>query len=191
MPGMKLEHSKKLFSRSRCGFTLIELLVVVLIIAILAAVALPQYNKAVEKSRAAQGMALVRAFGQAASVEYLRTGAHVTNLSNLDVELSEEKKAEFVCSSIASACDKKEWGVASYNATDGVKGVVAWRTNGLYKGGGFGMYYVGAKPNTLYCIERITGPNAIQTPGSYCEKIMKATRLSSSSGSVIHYYRMP
>ncbi len=68
------------------GFTLIELLVVVLIIGILAAIALPQYQRAVRKGRFAALKNLVKPIKNAQEAYYLEHGNYTTNLANLDVQ---------------------------------------------------------------------------------------------------------
>ena len=80
--------------KNKQAFTLIELLVVVLIIGILAAVALPQYTQAVEKSRFATYRTLADSMAQAADVFYLANGTWPTSLDDLSMEFPADMSTE-------------------------------------------------------------------------------------------------
>ena len=67
------------------GFTLVELLVVVLIIGILSSVALPQYQKAVNKSRVAGYWPVLKNLAEATKVCSLEKGRECS-LDELDIE---------------------------------------------------------------------------------------------------------
>ena len=67
-------------NQKHAGFTLIELLVVVLIIGILSAVALPQYEKAVEKSRVTDAELVLKSLREAQALCILNQGGFDADL---------------------------------------------------------------------------------------------------------------
>ena len=69
------------------GFTLIELLVVVLIIGILSAVALPQYERAVARARLSEILVVSRAVENAERLYFMANGDYSYNFEDLDISL--------------------------------------------------------------------------------------------------------
>jgi prepilin-type N-terminal cleavage/methylation domain-containing protein len=169
---------------NKMAFTLIELLVVVLIIGILAAIALPQYQKAVWRSRAAQLQQSVRDLANAQEMYFLVHGKYPSNFDERDIAFDSLPVKP-------TAALSASWGVPSTNAVrandimeliihnQGPSSTFFFSTGVFIKGkftaagfvytnSGSGQFEPLGK-HRLYCIEASV---KITTAGDFCNKIM-------------------
>ena len=105
-----MKEKNKLFKKSK-GFTLIEMLVVVLIIGILAAVALPQYQMAVTKAKVASILPLMRRWKDAYAEYKLQHGSYLTKdwaYPDAD-EIGVSWPSDWECSSKGTECYNDYW----------------------------------------------------------------------------------
>ncbi len=172
------------------GFTLIELLVVVLIIGVLAAVALPQYQKVVEKSKASQAIAIIRTVAAAQENYHMANGTYARHFDELAVDIPWTGNTRISShTSSGEARSNDDWSVQLYSESVGI-GIIVGRISGPYTGGHF-LYVLDAAnydlpTHTLLCVE---GSTFTGSAGDYCQKIWGAPRKIRGTG--IRYYQMP
>lgn len=134
------------------GFTLIELLVVVLIIGILAAIAVPRYQKAVLKSRLHTGIPMVASLYQAQQSYFLANGDYVKDIDNLEISIP-----------IDESCTKDEEGLKSrYECSFGIIGIGTTGDSIMYQDPNNEIIY------TIYLKDTRSGKISFEAGKRYC-----------------------
>lgn len=189
---------------SDSGFTLIELLVVVLIIGILASIALPQYQKAVERSKATQAITLLKSVYSAAKAYQMANGEWPTSFDELSVNIPWTEHTNWYATGLHKpGLSNKDWSIQIRNAagsqsTEKPRGLVVGRLSGPYAGAAFYIYsaseYTNVPIDTLVCVESHSQYTRIpfgKTRGSYCSQIMGGTFLPTTSAGNWDYFSLP
>ena len=168
--------------KSNKAFTLIELLVVVLIIGILAAVALPQYQKVVEKSRATEAFQLLKTVDNAVDAYHLASGEWPKTFDELAIEIPWTGREKAYSNAISDARSNGTWSVQlEGNNKGGYYSIQATRLDGKYVGSAFVVQKLSPAAynmplDTYFCAEMKSGNKTFSAEeGSFCTKIIGGT----------------
>lgn len=190
---------------SRLGFTLLELLVGVLIIGILAAVALPQYKKAVVKSRNVEMKQLVKAVADAQRVYYLANGEYAVNFNELDIDLPLTPMTTNA-GAITQGCNAYTAGTDSIRKTDDfyvvLTGgaadssftVLAYWSRGKYRCGGFAVSPLANNEELkrLHCVEKKGSATWFPAgENNFCVGLEQGSILNTNVYALWRGYRLP
>ena len=84
----------KIINKKKAGFTIIEVLIAVLIIGVLAAVAIPGYQKSMEKSRAIEAIRALSDISKAQHDYYMANNTYTDNFNAMSIDVFREASGE-------------------------------------------------------------------------------------------------
>ena len=156
----------------------------------LAAVALPQYQKAVEKSKGMQAVTLLRSLFPAVTDYYLANGIYPTKFNQLPIDIPWTGTQKWHDSGTRTTDTKSnaDWAIQIYNNGTDFRLWVG-RISGPYAGTGFSADSKG----NITCVEDAHKNNNFifsNPKGSYCEKIFRAIHLNGGDDAM-RYYALP